>query len=799
MLIHDLRLALRQMARSPGLTLIIVLTLAIGIGANAAMFSTINAALLRSLPYDEPDRLVLGRKTWGGELAGPVSGYDYYDYREQSSSFEVLAALAGFTIPTTITGAEEPERIDVGFVTYDLFPMLGVEPVAGRGFSEEEAAPEGDRVALLSYGYAQRRFGSASAAVGQTMTVRTIPFTVIGVMPAGFRFLVDADSWILDYRDGPISNARRWHNLLVVGRLKPGVSLWEVQAEVDVISAALAEQYPESNQGKALNLTRLHDYMVEGIRTSLLLLMVTVVLVLLIACGNVAGILLARGQVRAPETAIRTSLGATRPQLVRQHLTESMLLAVAGVVGVLLAYLFQAVLLRLLPMGQLAVGGSGIDASVLLFALIASVLTGLIFGTVPAVRGASVDPSSQLRSGTRISDGRRGTRLRSGLVVLQVGFSIVLLIGAGLLIRSLSEQMRVDLGFNAENLLTGEIELGAEDYPDDEQQLLFLTSLVDEIRALPGVTGVGLINQLPIRNPWNDIYVWPEGEPPTSSEDQRSAYMRVVLSGYFETMQIPIRMGRDMRDNDVADAPRVIVLGEEMAREFFPDESPLGKRVVVDMGELVTHEVVGVVGDVRMTDTRSDPYRTMYFSYHQVVMNPARIAIRTAGDPTALVEPVRRLVREQGRNVLFAEPATMASIVDDSLADFRVVTSSLGLFSAIAVLLTAIGLYGVLAYFVSQRLNEIGVRKALGATEMGLVALILRKGFLLVGIGVVAGLAGAVAAARLIRQLLFGVQPIDIGSYLTAAVFLTLVALLACLLPAMRAARIDPSRALRVE
>ncbi len=800
MWLNDLRIALRQMARNPAITIVVILTLAIGIGANTAMFSTINAALFRSLPFEDSGELVLGRKTRDGNLQGPVSGYDYLDFEEQNRSFESLAACSGFTSDMTIVSGEERERISIVISTWNLFSTLGVEPGAGRFFAEEEATAERANVVVISNGYWQRRYGGDPAALGSSVTVMGAPYTIIGVLPEDFRFLFEGDAWVLTFREGPLLNARRWHNLIVLGRMDNGITLEQAQSDLDIIAARLGQEYPESNEGKGIRIVGLHDYMVEDVRTSLLLLMGTVLLVLLIACGNVAGLLLAKGQARLPELAVRSALGAGRKRLVGQLLTESMLSAiVAGGVGILFAYLFQVLILQLLPMGSIGISEPAIDGAVLLFAVGVSLLTGLIFGIVPALRSTTAGITNQLKSGVRTTEGSSGSKLRNGMVVAQVALSIMLLIGAGLLIRSLGQQAGRDLGFQPDDLLVGEVELAPEDYADPAQMTLFFNSLAEEIEARSGVSSVSFCSQLPIVNSGNDIYVWRPDDPPASSQETRSAYFRVTAPDYFETMGITMQMGRDFKETDSASTPRVIIISQEMVDTFFPDQNPIGQPLVVDMGEQVTHEVIGVVNDVMMWSVTAEPYRTMYMALSQNPRPVMEIAIRTVGDPAGLVAPVREIISEKDQNALFVNAAVMSTVVDESLADYRIITSSLSLFSLIALLLTAIGLYGVLAYYVSQRTNEIGIRKALGATENELIRMIVKRGLLLVGIGLVVGVGSAFLGTRPLRDLVFGVELVDIASYLGAAAALLVITLLACFLPAFRASRVDPIEALRTE
>jgi len=792
------------MMNQPGFTVVTVLILAVGIGVTTAMWSTVKAALLSRLPFEEPDRLIMGRATFDGNVNPWVSGYDYYDYKEQSRSFESLSALFGFGGRVTILGGTEPERIASGYVTWDLFHTLRVKPVAGRPFAAEEGAAGRSNVVMISHGYWQRRFGGSSDVVGRTLIVNGSPFTIIGVMPAGFYFLDNLDIWRLTYHNGPGAEARRWHNLLLVGRLKPGVTIQQAQSEMDLISRRLEEQHPDTNQGKALLVTGLHDTMVENVRTSLLMLMAAVSLVLLLACGNVAGLLLAKGQSRLRELAIRSAMGASRRRLVCQLLTESTLMAVvAGIVGVGFAVVFQGMLIRLLPMGRIGITRPDIDAPVLLFTLGISIASGLLFGAAPALQGTIVEPSQELRAGTRSTTARGACVVRHGLVALQVAISIVLLIGAGLLIRSLSRQMNVDLGFNPARVLTAGVLLPDNDYPEPERLVGFFTSLIEEIEALPGVVSVGLIDRIPIRHPSGNIYVYPAGQPPGEVQGarmSRSADFRRVLPGYFKTMGIPLLAGRDIAETDVQGSTRVMIISESMAKLYFPNQDPLGKRLIVDMmGEMVAHEVVGVVANARLSRITSQPFHAMYMPYKQVPRSSMWVAVRALGDPTGLIRPIRKILQAKDRNVPLAEPATMQSILDDALADFRIITSSLGVFTSIALLLALVGLYGALAFHVSQRSHEIGVRMAMGASRRQVANMILLRGMGMVAAGLVLGLVGAYWATRLLQQLLFGVNPADPASFIAATVSFGMVAVIACLLPAWHATRVNPVSIMQAE
>ncbi|MCP4901503.1 MAG: ABC transporter permease [bacterium] len=798
---NDLAFAYRMMKNRPGFTAIVVLVLAIGIGATTAMFGTINAALLSSLPFDEPDRLVMGRATFDGGINPWVSGYDYYDYRDQSGSFEHFAAFM-FGGNVTVTGGAEAELVDCAFGTWDLFHALRVKPAAGRLFVAEEGVTDGAPVILVSHAYWQQKWGGASDAVGSSVIMDGTPHTVVGVLPAGLYFMVDADIWRLTFRDGPGAGARRWHNLLLFGRLKDGISLTQTRAEIDAISMRLQEQYPDTNEGKALAVTDLHGALVENVRPNLLMLMAAVSLVLLLGCGNVAGLLLARGQGRLSEIAVRSAMGASRPRLVRQLLTESMSMAlVAGIVGVAFAFVFQGVLLRLLPLGRLGISSPTVDARVLLFALGVSLATGAVFGVVPALQGTLVNLAQQLRSGTRTTWARGSSILRNALVVLQVAISIMLLIGAGLLIRSLVQQTRVELGYDSQNVLTAFISLPDSEYSTAEERIAFFDSFIEKIHALPGVKSVGMVNRLPIIHRGGNIYLYPEDHVPGEGQASmsRSADFRYMMPGYLETMGIPIVAGRDVARTDTEESPRVMVVSQSLAEMFFDSENPLGKKLLVDMGELVEHEIVGVVPNTRLGRVTSEPFHAMYMSYYQIGRTAMGLSVRTQDDPGQVIVPIREILREMDRNIPLEEAMTMESIVGDSLSDFRVITSSLGLLSAIALLLALVGLYGVLAFYVSQRYHEIGIRMVLGANAFNVANLVLSRGLALVATGLAVGLVASYWATGLVQRLLFGIGSTDPMTFLMTALGFGSVALVACLIPAWRATRADPVLTLQAE
>ncbi|UCC74284.1 MAG: ABC transporter permease [Gemmatimonadota bacterium] len=798
-LLQDVRYAFRSLRKNRSFSVVSVLILAIGIGANTALFSNIQTVLLRPIPFAEPDRLVAGRKTINGRLEGTVSRIDYFDYREFGQSFEELAALANFTQEFTVTGGGRPELVEAAYVTWNLFPTLGVNPVSGRLFLPEEEEQDGLQIVLISYGLWQRRFGGSPDAIGKSIIIENVPLTVVGVMPRGFRFLFDADIWFLVDRYGPFDGERDDHSHLVIGRLKPGVTIEAAQGEVDAISSNLARQYPDTNAGKGLLLIELHSHMVRDVRLSLLLLMATTALVLLIACGNVAGLLLARGERRQSEMAMRSALGASTRRLVRQLLTESVILTVvAGLLGIVFAYLLQDMLLRLLSIEELGIGRPMVDAGALVFALVLAVVTGLLVGVIPALRGAATQPAQQLGSGTRASSSLRSTRLRSGLVVLQVALSVALLVGSGLLLRSFAQLARVELGFESDNLLTGRLKIPAAAYPTLEERAQFFTSLLDEIEALPGVGSAALVSRLPILSPYQDWGVWPAEQPDPMLQDSFSALVRWVSPGYFRTIGIPLLRGRDISSSDLPGDPFVAVLSESTARTVFGDADPIDRLVHIGWKER-EFRVVGVVADARLNALRGAPDAAAYMSAAQLGATRLQVAVRTAGEPTLLVGAVESLLRQKDPDVVFARPASMEWALDDQLADFRTVIVSLTLFAGVALLLTAIGLYGLLAYHVSQRGNEFGIRLAMGASNADLLGMVLKMGLVLVGVGLLVGLAFAYPGALLVRQMLFETPPLDPATYVGAIGFLGLMAALACLLPAWRVTRVNLVEVLRSE
>jgi putative ABC transport system permease protein len=801
--LQDVRYGLRQLRRNPGFTAVAALTLALGIGANTAMFSIIHATLLKPLPFRDPARLVLASATFGGTPNPMASAPDYYDYREQTDCFEGFSAVFPFPQKTTVTGGAEPARVSFTYVAYDLFRTLGVAPTAGRWFTPEESLAGRPPVVMVSERFAQRRFGAPHNAVGASLALEGKPYTVVGVMPATLRFLYDVDVWAPMRRGESWAGApRQFHNWLIVARLKPGVSIESAQRQVDVISKRLEQQYPASNTSKALRLDPLQAALAGPQKPQLLVLMCAVGLVLLIACANVAGLLLARGLVRRVELAVRAALGASHARIAGQLLVESVTLALlSGVLGVALAFWLSRLLPLVTGLSDPGSASKGLDWPVLLFALGLSLLTGVLFGVAPALRASSLPLAQDLAAGARTTGAKVGTSLRGALVVGQVAVSLVLLVGAGLLIRSFVRLARTNLGFDVQHLLTGEIQLLEVQYPDPNQRIQFFDGLREDFAVIPGVKAVGFISQLPIRDPGNNVAAWDADHPPANSADQRTAYRRIVLPGYFDAVRIPLLSGRDLGKGDRENAPLTMVINQRMARTLFPDRNPLGQRVSVDMGgpQTAIFEVVGVVGDARIEAIGLDAPMTMYLSFYQFPQATLRFAIRTELHPESIAKTVRRLVAARNRDIPVENLVSMEETIGNSLAPQQVTTVALTLFAVVALLLACLGLYGVLAYSVSQRTHEIGLRVALGAERSDVLKLVVGQGFKLTLIGVGIGIVGAVAVTRLLAGLLYGVKPTDPLTFAAVSLLLTAVALLASYIPARRATKVDPMVALRYE
>ena len=796
-LLRDIRYGVRSLLKRPGFTVIALVALALGIGANTAIFSLVNAVLLRPLPFAEPDRLVWvwGNIKGGGNRAS-VAPLDFLDYRQQNSTFEEFAA--SMALRFNLTGDGEPERLEASGVTGNYFKALGATPAFGRTFELENEKPGSDQVAVLSYGFWQRRFAGDPGIINKTITLDGKSCAVLGVMPPDFSFPRAADVWVpINFDIAPGMKQRKAHFLRPIGKLKPGVTMAQAQADTDAIARRLEEQYPESNSGWNLRLVSLREQLVGNTRPTLFILFGAVGFVLLIACANVANLLLVRAAGRQKEIAVRTALGAGRWRIIRQMITESVLLSlVGGLLGTLLA-LWGVELLVALSADSLPLTAKvRIDATVLGFTLLVSLLTGVLFGLAPAVRTMKLNLSESLKEGGRSGgEGAHRNRTRSLLVVLESAVAVVLLIGAGLLVRSLLRLQDTNPGFDASNVLTMGVNLPRAKYADADKDAGFFAELESRVSALPGVETVGLVSELPLSGQPNDMPYTVEGRPPVSIDQAFDSDFRRVNTNYFSALRIPFLRGRNFTAQEVRQNAKVLIISELLAQQVFPNEEPLGKRLIMSFGNQ-PFEIIGIVGDIRHRALESDPFSAMYMPAYEASMN---VVVRSKADPVGLAAAVRKEVQQIDPNQPVADVKTMQAWLDSAVAGARYRTTLLALFALVALALASTGIYGVMSYSVSQRTHEVGVRMALGAQQLDVLRLVVRQGMTLVLVGVAIGLAGAFALTRLMDSLLFGVTAKDPFTFVAVATLLTLVAFVACYLPARRATKVDPLVALRYE
>ncbi|HJQ32689.1 MAG TPA: ABC transporter permease [Pyrinomonadaceae bacterium] len=806
-LLQDARYGLRMLRKSPAVTLAAVVSLALGIGANTAIFSVVNSILLKSLPYAEPDRIVL---LWGdspseGNHRNQVSATDVDDWRKQNASFEEVSTFGDWS--ATFLGAGEPERVPGTQVGEGFFRVMRGTPMLGRTFLPEEQEEGRDNVIVLGHGLWQRRFGSDPNVVGQSVSLGGKPYTIVGVMPEDFRPLPPSlnDPPGQFYR--PVAEAhdeteRGSRHLRAIGRLKPGVTIEQAQAEMSVIASRLESAHPEYNTDYGVHLVTLSEDTVGGLRAALLALFGAVVFVLLIACANVGNLLLARSSARQREFAVRAALGAGRARIVRQLLTESVLLALAGgAAGLLLALwgigLVETLGSRVTPL----LAGVRMDYNVLAFTVVVSVLAGLAFGLAPALQVSSPDLNETLKAGGRSGDGGRGGRLRSALIVSEVALSLVLLAGAGLLVKSVMRLRAVDAGFNTSNLLTMNLSLPSSRYPDGASRAAFFDNLTRRLEELPGVEAAAFTSVLPLSRNFDGRSLAVEDHPvPRGQEISVDLY--ITTPGYLRAMQIALVDGRALDERDAKDAPQVALVGETMARRLWPGQSPLGKRVKFpgsEKNQQPWRTVVGVVRDVKQYGLDREDVMQMYLPEAQFPVSFMALVVRSKTDTSSLLGSVRREVAAADKELAVFGVATMEQLLADSVALRRFAMLLLGVFAAVAVALAGVGIYGVISYSVAQRTREIGVRIALGARPRDVLRLVLGRGLMLAGLGIGLGLAGGLALTRVISSLLFGVGARDPLTFATTAALLAAIALLACLAPARRATKVDPMVALRYE
>ena len=801
---QDLVYALRRLRQAPGFTLVAIATLALGIGANSAIFSMVNAVLLRPLPFEEPDRLVMVAQVWEGRNTGVYSPQNFLDMQATAQSFESLAALDGGGV--TLTGRGTPVRLEGAEVGAPFFGVLRVVPALGRAFLPGENEPGHNKVAVLGHRLWQDRFGADPAIVGQSVQLNRESYAVVGVAPAGFAYPEGAEIWTPMAYDTQFRSKSRgaWY-LTVVGRLKPGVTVAHAREEVGTIAARLAAQYKDVNEGVGATARSLHEATVGDSRTALLVLLGAVGLVLLIACVNVANLLLARAAARESELAVRAALGAGRGRLFRQLLTESLLLALlGGAAGVLLASVSVDALLGLQPAGVRRLGEVRVDRTVVAFAAGLSVLTGILFGSAPALQLMRRATAQSLREGGRGLLTGRGHRLRGGLVVGQIALAMMLLAGAGLLIRSFVQLRRVDPGFSAPRALTFRIALPESVYKDDEPRVAFFDDLIGRLAALPGVRSAGAVMGLPLSGVRFNLSFEVAGRPKLPLAQQPSMEVRVASPGYFAAMGIPVLRGRGFERGDRAGSPQVVVLSQTAVRRFFAGEDPLGKSITVGWGRgegkpRAGGEVVGIVGDVKEAGLAEEKPPEIYLPYAQMPVSSMDVLLRTAVGPLSLAPAAATVVHGLDPELPVARLRTLDDIVARSISEPRFYMVLLGAFAGTALFLAALGIFGVMSYAVVQRSREIGIRVALGADPARLRRMVLGQALVLAVAGVGLGLLGSLGLSRAIAGLLFDLSPTDPGTLAGVALVLTAVALLASYLPARRATRVDPLIALRSE
>jgi putative ABC transport system permease protein len=798
---QDLRFGLRMLLKHKGFTAIAIFTLSLGVGANTAIFSIVNSVLLRPLPFDEPERLVWFGGWSGDDKEQGVTPADFLDYREQCQSFTQIVASVSDGIPMNLSGDGEPERLKGGYVTPNYLDVFGVKPILGRTFAAEEVE-RGELVAVLSHALWERRFGADPAIINQTITLDNRKFTVVGVMPPQFQYPPSVEIWqpfsFAASMQSAAWRSRELHFLRPVARLKPGVSRAQAQAEVEAVARRLQSLYPKTNTNRSLYLMPLQERLVGNIRLTLLTLLGAVGCVLLIACANVANLLLARASARGQEIAVRSALGASRWRVVRQLLTESLTLAVVGASGGMLLAKWGVNLLVALSADYLPRADEvRINETVFGFTLAVALLTGLLFGLAPALQSSRLDLTEALKEGARSAgSGARRHRTLNLLVVGEVAMAMVLLIGAGLLVNSFIRLQQVSPGFDEKNLLTARIDV-PNPYGQPEKKQQFFEQLQQRVAALPGVEAVGLVTELPLANQSANFKFKIEGRPESAPGQNPDADIRNVNHDYFRAMRIPLLRGRHFTEADVRDGAKVLLISDELAQLYFAGEDPLGQRLLTGPLSRESFEIIGVVGDVRHRGLASELRQTIYFP--SLRLGYANLVIRTANDPVSLAAAVRREVAAIDPNQPVADIKTMDRWVSESVAQPRFRTLLLGMFSGAALLLAMVGIYGVMSYAVSRRIHELGLRMALGARAGDVLRLVIRQGMKLAGAGVAIGLAGAFALTRLIKDLLFGVQATDPLTFATIALLLTGVAMLACYLPARRATKIDPMVALRHE
>ena len=798
-LIKDLRFAVRGFLKRPGFLVIAVATLALGIGATTAMFTVVNSVLLRPLQFPEPERVVLfyGINPRQGIPRSNMSMPDIRDWQQQSQSFEQIAGFS--TGGLFLTTGDETERVRGTGVSAEFFPLFKTNPIHGRTLQHADMQQGVEPAIVISHALWQRRFGGATNVVNSKVTVNGRPATIVGIMPAGFTYPSDTEAWAAFPMDDP-NQPRDNRFISVVTRLKPGVSMQQAQTEMDTINQRLAQNYVDTNSGWTVRLVELRESLVGDLRTSLLILLGAVAFVLLIACANVANLLLARAIYRQKEIAVRTALGASRGRIVRQLLTESLLLSiVSGVVGFTLSLGLIRLLVAISPPNTPRVDEIGIDWQVFGLTFTVAVFSGLLFGLFPGLQTSRPNLNDTLKdSGQRGSQFGGRNHVGSAFIVSEVALSFMLLVGAGLLIKSFLHLRQIDPGFNADNVLSMRVSLPPGKYKQGAPRAQIYKQLVDQVKATPGVQAAGVVLTLPLSG--DTFEVWrgliPEGRP-MKLEEQTNAQHLVITPDYFQALQIPLKAGRTFTDQDDLESTKVVIINETLARRLWPGENPIGRRFTVWRDEKFPREVVGVVGDTKGTLDKEAGNQT-YVPYAQdPTWGSMSLVVRTNGEPSALAGSVRDAIRSVDKGVPNYNLKTMNDMISASAAPRRVPMLLLSGFAGAAMLLAMLGIYGVTAYYVTQRTHEIGVRMALGAQIADVMKLVLSRAMVLAAIGIGIGVGGALALTRYLTTLLFGVKPIDVVTFVGVALILAAVVLVACLIPARRATKIDPLEALK--
>ena len=815
-LIKDIRYGLRGLLKRPGFTLVAILTLALGIGANTAIFSVVNAVVLRPLPYAEPDRLMTLRETMPGADQRSVAPGNFVDWKAQNKAFEDLAAT--FYANFNLTSDGEPDRIDGATVTSNLMSVLGVSAQLGRTFQPDDDEHQDRHVVLISDGLWKRRFGADRNVIGRNIMIDETPHTIVGVMGRGFQFPSRSELWVLGRNRGAVPMslisqvpANDWiherdaHFISVIGRLKPGVTISQAQSDIAAITRRLEQDFPKTNAGLGSNVVPLHTQVVGDVRSMLFILLGAVGFVLLIACTNVANLMLARATQRDREIAIRAAVGASRFRLIRQLLTESLLLSVVGgLAGLLVSMWAVAVFVKLSPGDIPRLNEASVDFRLLGFTLLVSLLTGLGFGLLPAFQATRTNLNTSLKEGgTKASEGRQRRGARNILVVTEIALAQVLLVGAALLALSYVRVTEINPGFNPDRVLTAKIAPSNKKYPDSKSRATFYTNVLERLQSLPGVESAGMVMNLPLTGSSMNRGFRVEGRPVPKADENVTMDFQIVSPNYFSTLEIPIKRGRGLNATDVETTEPVIVINETMARQYWPNEDPVGKRLGIGESTKDTawRTIVGVVNDIRHASLSEPPVPTAFIAYRQDLESWPRMGfvIKAKGDAASLSSAVRKELAEIDRAQPVYAIQPMENLLRTSVAQRRFIMLLLGSLSAIALTLAMVGIYGVISFSVSERTQEIGIRMALGARASDVLRMVLGQGMRVALIGIVIGLGAAFALTRLLSSMLFEVSATDPRTFSIVAALLGGVAFFACYLPARRATKVDPLVALRYE